>query len=193
MSTSFTCDWCGQLIVSKYGAVTVSFTGNYEDGWLVSRQHPNRHFHVGASGDDESCLLLALDAWESAERPKSAREQRAEAEDAWNRLARERREVLLLQALGDERLIIRELVERMNAELGFPQQKGEYRIRALYGPEVTGLVRRMWRQGQLEREAETFNVNHTRYRYSRRRGLEGPIADLERALCDVPVSDEGVA
>jgi hypothetical protein len=48
---------------------------------------------------------------------------------------------------------------------------------------------RMWRAGQLEREAEPFNGRHVRYRYSGKRGLEGPIAGLERVYHD----DEAVA
>lgn len=39
----------------------------------------------------------------------------------------------------------------------------------------------MLRAGQLEREAETFNKTHMRYRYSRKRTLDGPIVELEQA------------
>jgi hypothetical protein len=43
---------------------------------------------------------------------------------------------------------------------------------------------RLLREGQVERQAERFNKSHTRYRYSCRRALEGPIADLDRAYRD---------
>ncbi len=71
-------------------------------------------------------------------------------------MPRERRETLVLHVLGDDRLVIREITGRMNAELSYPQSESESRVRALYGSEVTNLVKRLWRESQLEREAETF-------------------------------------
>ena len=114
---------------------------------------------------------------------KSSRfaDDRKEAEALWQQMPRERREALLFQALGDERSVIRELTDRMNRELGYPRVEGAYRVRALYGNEVGSLVKRLWRSGQLDRDAEIFNVNHMRYRYFRKRRLDGAIADLERA------------
>lgn len=188
MSTTYTCDWCGQEIGSRYGYADMSLIGNFEDGWAISSRVGRRHFHAGELDDEDSCLRQALaliDDGRSGERPQSKRQQREEAKNQWKRMPRERREALAFQALGDNRLVIREITDRINAELGYPQQPGG----AVYGNEVASLVKRMCRQGQLEREPETFNVNHLRYRYFRRRGLEGPIADLERALSDVPASD----
>jgi hypothetical protein len=81
------------------------------------------------------------------------------------------------------------MTKRMNRELGFPEpERGTYAPRAVYGNELRALVMRLFRDGQLKREAETFNKTHTRYRYFRRRGLEGPIVDLEQAYHDEPVT-----
>ena len=90
-----------------------------------------------------------------------------------------RRESLLFTALGDERLTIREIALRMNAQLGYA---AEDRVVPEY--ETRPLVRRLFRKGHVEREPETFNKTRTRYRYFRNRGLVGPIVDLERAYHD---------
>jgi hypothetical protein len=97
-------------------------------------------------------------------------------------MQRERRESLLFQVLGDERLILRELTSRLNAELGTPDHEPYSALVAepVYQGNVRSLVMRMFHAGQLERVAESFK-NKTRYRYFRKRGLDGPIVDLERA------------
>jgi hypothetical protein len=100
-----------------------------------------------------------------------------ERRDVWAGTPRERRESLLFQVLGDERLILRELTSRMNAELGTPDH-GPHS--AVYQGHVRSLVMRMFHAGQLERAGETFK-NKPRWRYFRKRGLDGPIVDLERA------------
>ncbi|MGI8630796.1 MAG: hypothetical protein ACR2LV_11625 [Solirubrobacteraceae bacterium] len=97
-----------------------------------------------------------------------------ERNDVWKRTPAERRESLLLHVLGDERLIIRQLTSRLNAELG----SGDA---VVYESHVRGLVMRMLAAGQLERVEESFR-NKPRYRYFRKRTLEGPIAGLERAF-----------
>jgi hypothetical protein len=109
---------------------------------------------------------------------RKEREQREWAEpSAWSQLSRERRETLVLQALGDKRQTLRELAAGMNRELGLDR-----RPKMILPSEPASLVKRMWRDGQLLREPETFNKTHMRYRYSRNRTLEGPIADLESTL-----------
>jgi hypothetical protein len=97
--------------------------------------------------------------------------------ERWNGLTGEARENLLLLVLGDDRLLIRELVERLNNEL-VPE---DVTWRAVYESAVRGLATRLVRTGQLERNAEPWR-GRVRYRYFRRRGLSGPIADLERAF-----------
>jgi len=178
---SYICDWCGEEIQEGgYGAMIA----------LGVRLH----FHEDYHGDDDSCVLQALRLLDSrcaTSRPVPPREQRArdraameESQKVWGRLPRERRETLLLHVLGDEQLIIREVTDRMNRELGCPQRKNEWKPTAVYPGNVTALIKRLWRGGQLERLPETFNKTHTRYRYFRSRVLDGPIADLERAYED---------
>lgn len=109
-----------------------------------------------------------------------------EASEAWRRVRRDERERLVSKVLGEGRLLIRELTERINAALGYPESTDEdgYRsARAVYESEIRNLVVRLVRDGQLEREPEPFE-GKIRYRYSRKRGLDGPIADLERAYRD---------
>jgi hypothetical protein len=85
-------------------------------------------------------------------------EELDEAQDAWKRIPRERRESLLLHVLGDERLILRELTSRLNAELGSPDRTDAvgrtvpgWSPIAVYEGNVRNLVRRMNRAGQLDR------------------------------------------
>lgn len=110
----------------------------------------------------------------------------------WRDIPRARREALVFQVLGEDRLTIRMITERMEGELvrlGFARWDG-FRACAVYQTEVDPVVKRMWRHGQLERAPETFNGSRIRHRYRRPCGMEGPIADLDRALRDVPADGE---
>jgi hypothetical protein len=102
-----------------------------------------------------------------------------ECRNAWKRIPAERRESLVLQVLGAERLIIRELASRMNNEMGW----AESRPGNIHESDVRPVVRRMLHADQLERVAEPFKGS-VRYRYFRKQGLDGPIAGLERAYHD---------
>jgi hypothetical protein len=55
---------------------------------------------------------------------------------------------------------------------------------------ATSFVMRLYRAGQSTREPETFGKTRTRYRYSVRRELRGPIVDLERAYSDEEAARE---
>jgi hypothetical protein len=109
------------------------------------------------------------------------RRGRDEIHDRWSALGGDAREELLFQVLGDDRLLIREIVERLNDVL-VPE---DVTWRAVYENAVRGLTVRLVRDGRLERIAEPWR-GRVRYRYFRRRGLSGPIADLERAFHDEP-------
>lgn len=115
-----------------------------------------------------------------------------EAEEAWRRVPRDERGRLVFEVLADERLLIREITERVNTALGYPDrdEDGWRSVRAVFESEIRNLVTRLVRDGELEREPEPFNKTHMRYRYSRKRRLEGPIADLDRAYSD---DDEAVS
>jgi hypothetical protein len=87
-----------------------------------------------------------------------------EAKAAWRDLPAERRQGLLLNALGGDRLPIGELTERMNTELGYPP---ESRYVALSPDEARRTAMRML-DGQLDRVLESFR-NKPRYRWFRKR------------------------
>jgi hypothetical protein len=106
-------------------------------------------------------------------RLRREREEAAERRDVWKRMPREQRESALFQVLGDERLTIRELASRLGTEVD------EY----IYEGNLRPLVMAMFHGGQLERVEETFR-NKPRHRYFRKRGLDGPIVDLDRAYHD---------
>lgn len=130
----------------------------------------------GALARDDKQRELEERKREKDERWERKLEVEDEAKGSWRQLSAAARESLLLQVLGDERLILRQLTDRLNAELGHPTKPV-----AVYQGHVRSLVMRMFGAGQLEREPETFNKTHTRYRYFRRRMVDGPIVDLERA------------
>jgi hypothetical protein len=131
---------------------------------------------------------LKEDADQIAEQVRAARfpadgpfEIWRERRKQWRATPRDQRENLLLHVLGDERLTTGELAARMNRELDGDHSDG--RLQTVASSDVGNLARRMFRDGQIEREPETFR-NKLRYRYTRKRGLAGPIADLERAYHD---------
>jgi hypothetical protein len=78
---------------------------------------------------------------------------------------------VLLHVLGDDSLTLREITERMQAELSHCD---------LYESGVRGLVMRLFKEArELDRRADPRKKGTVRWLYFRR-GLEGPIADLER-------------
>lgn len=101
------------------------------------------------------------------------------AHSLWVDLPRDRRETLVLDLLGDHGMIIREMTEALDAKLRTPECEG---CGVVFQGYVRSVVMRMWREGQLDRTPETFAKTKTRYRYSVRRALDGPIADLDRAF-----------
>lgn len=182
MTVSYTCDWCGEAIEGgskgpEYGEAHLSSTGLHEDYGLAYKDVG--HFHAGRFRDEDSCLLQAIRlikerfgtmprvVSEDAERIRLFELQR-ERRQEWQRSPWAYREGALFDVLADERLTISELTERLE-------------LHGLYASDVRTLLRRMVERRQLEREPEPFR-GKVRYRYFQRRGLEGPIADLERAF-----------
>jgi len=108
-----------------------------------------------------------------------ARAEQQERQGRWRTLPKERREALVLQVLADDGLRLGDLTARINRELvpdgGFP---------AVWESSVRYVVKGMVDAGQLQRTADPMSGGRVRYRYSRKRGLAGPIADLERAYRD---------
>jgi ribonuclease D len=159
-----------ELIEGARDALRELLDDSNHDSWLQVRIAYGELRTALARDDKEQ------ERHERHERTQDRYAAEAEATDAWRRTPAAARESLLLRVLGDERLILRQLTSRLNAELGYPTGKGC----SVYENNVRNLATRMLRAGQLEREAETFNKTHTRYRYFRKRTLEGPIIDLER-------------
>ena len=56
---------------------------------------------------------------EQAEEDRRKRDEWRERESAWKRVSAAQRESLLFDALGEERLVIREIAARINTALGF--------------------------------------------------------------------------
>jgi hypothetical protein len=122
----------------------------------------------------------------TSERLAAERDEYRQRRAVWKGLGREQRERYLLDVLRDERRTIPELTNRLEDHL-----QGEFGPCAVYIGDVRTVVTRMLHAGQLLPEPETFNKTHTRFRYFRKRGLDGPIADLERAYHDE--SEKGAA
>jgi hypothetical protein len=99
-----------------------------------------------------------------------------EGTEAWRLLRWPGRERVALEALRDGRLTTGELVTRINAA------QDECRV---YVSDMRPLLKRMLEAGEVDREPE-YRASGTlwRWRYFRRTKLDGPIADLNRALED---------
>lgn len=120
------------------------------EGWLTRRQDPRRPRPRPGSS-----------AWVAAERAERLAADRAKwdaQKAAWRSVTREQREKLVLEQLGDERLTITELVERMGQHL--PECN-------LHDGAVRPIVARLYQRGELRRSGETFRKTRTRYRYFR--------------------------
>lgn len=112
--------------------------------------------------------------WKGRDGQRITEAEHRELARTWDRVPRQRRESLIFQVLGDEQLTVRELTERLDPLLA-PGW--------IYQSSVASMVRRMFQQGHLDRIVESYR-NKPRYRYFRKAGLDGPIADLERAYHD---------
>ena len=158
-----------EMIEEAVAALDALFEKSTPDSWIWLR---------GGYRD----LRRALECDDAKRLAEDRRQQRdrfsdqAERQASWRRLPRDRRESLLLHVLGEGRLTLREITRRLNAELGVP----EGALPTLFDDKVRPMVRRMVDIGQLERTEESFQ-GKLRYRYARKRDLEGPISELERA------------
>jgi len=101
------------------------------------------------------------------------RDRRREREVAWKQMDWPARERFMLEQLGEDRLTVAEVWKRLHedADLGL----SEASIRSLLVRMVDG--------GELDRTPELFR-GRTRWRYSRRTELSGPIKALNDALGD---------
>jgi hypothetical protein len=136
-----------------------------------------------------------VERWEQAQEERRQKEARRRQQEKYAErdrrgailmgLPRAGRERFVLELLGEDRLTLRELTERVQVrvceQVGC---EGDPRIEAgVYEQDVRRTVMRMWRARELDRTPEPIRPGGKpiRYRYFRR-GLEGPIAELERAF-----------
>ena len=110
-------------------------------------------------------------------------EEYHERRRVWRQTPKDRRETLVLQALGSEQLTIREVMAGVNFELGATDDGSCF----VYEGDVRRVMMRMLDGGQLERAKEVFR-NKPRFHYFRTTRLDGPIAELEQAYHDEAVS-----
>jgi len=169
-----------ELIETARDAVHDLLMESTPDSWLgLRRSYTSLRTKIELD-DAERAVAEARDKRGEAKRRRDEDfGDQDERRDGWRRTPKERRESLLLHALGDDRLVMREITARMNVELT-PKRA---RYRTLCETDVRGLVNRMFRGGQLDRVEDPFK-NKVRYRYFRKSGLEGPIVNLERAYHD---------
>jgi hypothetical protein len=120
--------------------------------------------------EDGRSRVLAEERAKREERDRRWAEQTA----AWNATAGERRQRMILEALGDDRLTVGQLAKRM------AERHGE-EFGSVYDSMLRGEVGKMLAAGELDRIREDFR-NRPRYLYFRKPGLSGPIADLEALL-----------
>ena len=102
------------------------------------------------------------------------RERREEAA-IWKSVSKVERERVAIEMIGEGRLTLTELTHKFQEHFGFDG--------TIYHSQIRPIAMRLLAAGELQREAEDFQ-GKVRYRWFRRRGLDGPIADLERAYHD---------
>lgn len=166
-----------ELIETAHDAIDELLNASKHDSWMRLRL---------AYGEMSDALELDEAKREKAEkRDAEAAERRAavarrqEIRERWTKLPAARREGILLDVLGDERLFHRDLCDRVNTALvGAPDEEC-----AVYPTEVQVLAKSMFDAGQLDRAVDPTS-RRRRYVYFRKRGLDGPIADLDRAYRD---------
>lgn len=116
--------------------------------------------------DHDSAPLLTRPGFDSHDAERGEREQ------AWSRWPMERKRAMVLDVLGDDRLTGKELAQRYREAV-----KDDFDV---YQDQVLYIVGKML-GSEVDRELEPWS-SRGRYRYFRKVGLEGPIADLQRQL-----------
>jgi hypothetical protein len=203
MTTLHSCDYCGELITDdlmvefqasgsvhspdrpsgrRYVAGDIGHYHATEDQPCWAEMFDRvRLIHAVSSdlGPDREALERRIDqraerGRERAEQSELMLEHKARMR-GWQRRPQGDRDRLLLDALGEDCLTIRELTARLNAALDSPQDRWP----TVYESTVAKMARRLLSAGEFERIGEPFK-GKVRYRYFRCRG-QGPTAELERA------------
>lgn len=180
------------LIEESLESMRALFDASTPDSWSSARLG---YGQMRRALEDDDRDRLREHAERAAERHVAVRERaphmreidaaNARLDECWKPLPHERRAVLVLDVLGEDALTVREITERLSDRFR-TTECGDRRI--LYETYVRALVRRMFLAGQLDREPERrgpVGSRAVRYRYSVRRLLTGPIADLDRRFHDL--------
>jgi hypothetical protein len=158
---------------SEYLEAAEEARGALYDLLMLTEPHRGRNLRVAYADLKQWIDTNAPE--DPAEAEARAAKERAEYQrrTAWRSTSMDRREAYVFQFLGEERLTIGELTERATKALHVDYQ--------IFDSNIRSTVNRMFQAGQLEREGEEWH-SRIRYRYFRKRTLEGPIADLQTAL-----------
>ena len=184
MATQITCDYCGEPIADPHLMVRLRSNGHeYSStpwGWELVLQDVG-HYHASEDqqcwaemfdrlalvhavssdlGPDREAVERRIERRRQRDRNAELREQQNRRAHAWRRLPQERRDELLLQALGEQRLTIPELTSQLNAGLDAPTDGWP----TLYSSTVASMVRRLVAVGEFDRIGEPFQ-GKIRYRY----------------------------
>jgi hypothetical protein len=207
----YSCDFCGEPIVDEKLMVTLSARGNaYDPDGIWGDPGARYRWVSGDVGyyhatEDQPCWGEMLDRlslihsvssdlgltaedlnrreqreqhqWEKNE-GQLALERSREFENEWRNMPWETRERVVLAALGDDRASARELATRMNAHLGW----SDLLFPPINSAAARSVAMRLLARGELARETTGTRRGRTGlYEWHRKRALEGPILDLERA------------
>ena len=185
-----------ELMDNAKSAIRALLAESTEESWIALRSGLREiRQAIGAEQVRDEALAslerLRKDQEEFEERRNALKQRAPEAEepaDDWRPLYEERRlawrhkpmaykEGIVIEALGDDQLTIRELTKRVNELVGWTTNT------CLYESNIDSLTRRLMAARQLDRIKVQIGAREI-WHYHRRRDLLGPIADLERAYRD---------
>jgi hypothetical protein len=183
------CDYCGEPIADDERLMELHASGYFhteQHGWRYSNSDLG-HYHASGEqpcwaemldrirlvhavssdlGPDREALECRIEHRAARQRKQEEQQEEHREHDermrAWQRKPKDERDGLLLRALGDRRLTIRELTARLNEELDSP----EGRSPTVYEGTINKMATRLINAGELERIGEPFQGN-VRYRYFR--------------------------
>lgn len=130
----------------------------------------------GLECDDDDLLDLGRDQKTQLDITASRVAQRA-ARAKWTGLTIDDRQNLIVSAIGGDRCSLHEITERVNQALVGPEAEW----RAVYEEGLRPVVLEIFERGEIDRDDDA-RTKRRRFVYFRRRGLDGPIAELERAF-----------
>ncbi|MEJ7785437.1 MAG: hypothetical protein WKF96_11575 [Solirubrobacteraceae bacterium] len=174
MGAHYVCDYCGEPITD----------GRRDASMFVIGQGFHRDYHSG------TCWEIVRGALDSLCGDSQRHESLAEFHERWRAsragwtgLSQLERDRLLIGMIGNDRLSIKELIDRLATE----PDRSNVLYSDLYPPLKALLV-----AGELDRVSEPYGRKGSRtiHRYFRQTELRGPIVDLDRAFNDPTDAEE---